>query len=941
MNKPQPTTYKKFSDKFLKIVIEGSKGEKINIVTFDAYEAIGLKDRAKGLLHKKNNDYYDGETVIKEITKRDRFGATWKEKESTHLDTVIKQIKYRLNETQLKNHPDKTKSADEVIKNSTIARSILLNETIRNKYDNHYEDIITVKASPKFKQAVKVRLQELSQKTDPSLGNLGKGGEDAGGKSDKEGLDVSGYVHLFPPKTFIDNKIDAQRSKAGVSRCANWIIRVYEILRGLEDELKGNEKAFFNKAGNWKTGGKRVINTSELGNLANFEKDIWQKQHLDDVNSYAELVKNKIKNIVYDNKAPKNARPYEDAQDSNIDILRSLSVDGLTWNDLSGPESEQYTEQFHFVSGYSHGERGIRGIEINEPNHLAYQTVINQAKLFLKIKKITKDKAAELEDLWNKEGGNVQANFYNPTEREIKDLGEIKKVYNGKYISYTATKFKKENDIIEVNNKINQAFRKLRDEINRLGSKPRNKGKGGGVGSGGSGNPKNEAIQEIKKALQETDLTEDKALLSSINKSAINTGNWESEFHWGSWKNQVEVWKKIILDVIYRLSARRKITQELGEKSLSIDVLKIGNGSKALIDHFKKKSGKSEINAERDRLLSIINNQGQNKDQEIQQAIAAVKSVLRDNNLEKDQAKIEAILGKNWEAPFKGMRDKLAIEKLKNQLIQKIKDSVAQNKSNFLDIIKEIEETLQKVGLSEKILGENWKTKFEGKSEVEINAERERLLKLIEEEINRQEREGEIGQGDAKNKKEAIVENRKEKSKKDIDKKLKEGHQKLNVKPDELPVSLFAPYKTCEEKINSLNSLEEISDFNNKLVAEINNKKEEKLKVIQEETITKIEKELGNSEIELGQNKDFKKQIRETKDPDVIELLEKNILALIGEQKANKEQDVQQLSDGPTVPPTNWLKVLGITSLIVIPLVLMGGLLIHYRRMKQRQKYKI
>jgi hypothetical protein len=44
---------------------------------------------------------------------------------------------------------------------------------------------------------------------------------------------------------------------------------------------------------------------------------------------------------------------------------------------------------------------------------------------------------------------------------------------------------------------------------------------------------------------------------------------------------------------------------------------------------------------------------------------------------------------------------------LKNKFIQKIKDFVGQNKGNVLDIIKEIEETLQKVGLSEKILGEN------------------------------------------------------------------------------------------------------------------------------------------------------------------------------------------------------------------------------------------
>lgn len=85
----------------------------------------------------------------------------------------------------------------------------------------------------------------------------------------------------------------------------------------------------------------------------------------------------------------------------------------------------------------------------------------------------------------------------------------------------------------------------------------------------------------------------------------------------------------------------------MSEKSLSISILGIGNDKDALRRHFSNKKGKSEINAERDRLLSLINNQGQDKTQEIQQAIAAVMSVLRDNQLEKNQAKIQEILGEN------------------------------------------------------------------------------------------------------------------------------------------------------------------------------------------------------------------------------------------------------------------------------------------------------
>jgi hypothetical protein len=67
--------------------------------------------------------------------------------------------------------------------------------------------------------------------------------------------------------------------------------------------------------------------------------------------------------------------------------------------------------------------------------------------------------------------------------------------------------------------------------------------------------------------------------------------------------------------------------------------LGIGSGPKVLISHFKKKSRKSEINAERDRLLGLIANHGQDKDQEIQKAIAEIKNALRDNQLEKKPRK--------------------------------------------------------------------------------------------------------------------------------------------------------------------------------------------------------------------------------------------------------------------------------------------------------------
>lgn len=166
-----------------------------------------------------------------------------------------------------------------------------------------------------------------------------------------------------------------------------------------------------------------------------------------------------------------------------------------------------------------------------------------------------------------------------------------------------------------------------------------------------------------------------------------------------------------------------------------------------------------------------------------------------------------------------------------------------------------------------------------------MNAERDRLLKIIETEINKKKDSGEMNEDEAKKKKKDLVENRKKNVTEEIKKKTKEGHQKLAVEIGELPTQLFAPHKSLEEKLNSLDKLEEISAFNEKLLTAINDKKNEKLEVIVNGAITEIEQEIGTLNIELGKNKDFKEKIKNSQDPDIIEMIKKNVLQLIKEQK--------------------------------------------------------
>src|SRR5437764_8697846 len=73
-----------------------------------------------------------------------------------------------------------------------------------------------------------------------------------------------------------------------------------------------------------------------------------------------------------------------------------------------------------------------------------------------------------------------------------------------------------------------------------------------------------------------------------------------------------------------------------------------------------------------------------------------------------------------------------------------------------------------------------------------------------------------------------------------IKSKLKEGHKNLAVQEEELPSQILAPYKTVEEKINSLEKVEEITAFENNLREAIIQKKQEKLTKIADEAIAEI-----------------------------------------------------------------------------------------------------
>lgn len=187
------------------------------------------------------------------------------------------------------------------------------------------------------------------------------------------------------------------------------------------------------------------------------------------------------------------------------------------------------------------------------------------------------------------------------------------------------------------------------------------------------------------------------------------------------------------------------------------------------------------------------------------------------------------------------------------------------------------------------------KKKITSKNKNERETEKNRLIKLIAEEIQRKKDTGDLSETEAEEKKKELVKQSATSAKGQIKSKLTDGHQKLAVGENELAKAL-APYTTVEEKLESLTGVEEISAFENNLLAVIDQKKKEKLNNIANEAIESIKKEIGgDQDIELGANEDFENIIKGLVNPDEIENLKNRIVTLIKEQKMAR--GLEQTSD--------------------------------------------
>jgi hypothetical protein len=134
----------------------------------------------------------------------------------------------------------------------------------------------------------------------------------------------------------------------------------------------------------------------------------------------------------------------------------------------------------------------------------------------------------------------------------------------------------------------------------------------------------------------------------------------------------------------------------------------------------------------------------------------------------------------------------------------------------------------------------------------------------------------------------------------------------------------LAPYKSIEKKINSLEKLEDITAFEIKLKEAITKKKQEKLTVIVNEAITEIKKEIGQSRIELGENKDYETRLKNTNDPDTIELIKQNLIKLIREQKSSERNEEISQNFEPDKSTFFDPETITIIALIIVPLGLIG-----------------
>ncbi|CAG8617043.1 6908_t:CDS:2 [Ambispora gerdemannii] len=182
------------------------------------------------------------------------------------------------------------------------------------------------------------------------------------------------------------------------------------------------------------------------------------------------------------------------------------------------------------------------------------------------------------------------------------------------------------------------------------------------------------------------------------------------------------------------------------------------------------------------------------------------------------------------------------------------------------------------------------------------------------------------GDGEKKNKK--IVADSRTETLNQIKVKLKEGHQKLNLEESEIPVSLFAPYKTLADKLNSLNKTEEINALNNNLLIAIEQKKKEKLNAIAQAAIVEIDQAIGD-DIERKKNK-VKKLIDDQKKAD------QNDEGIVVDPTGKKTPKTS-----PQAPKKVSLqKVIGITSLIMILSIIIAVISFRIRQETKARKAK-
>ncbi|MCE8158906.1 MAG: hypothetical protein I3270_00230 [Candidatus Moeniiplasma glomeromycotorum] len=386
------------------------------------------------------------------------------------------------------------------------------------------------------------------------------------------------------------------------------------------------------------------------------------------------------------------------------------------------------------------------------------------------------------------------------------------------------------------------------------------------------------------------------------------------------------------LDRIYRTIARKDLEKEAVDRGGSNTDYGVGD----LKTHLQGFSGKDNIEKERDRLINILKNRKTDRLTEVETAITEIRSAITNARMNSKTEKDK--LGDNWEAEFKNdyrHKESSEITTRKNQLLDIINRFVAESLVACQTIFESLEKSLRENGLNESVLGINWKNNFHGQNEDEREAERNRLMKLIEKAIEAKN----ISEQEKEKEKKKLAQESAQAAKTAVKAKLTQSHPKLVVKESEIPSEVLAPYKTIEEKLAHCASVEEVEQTETKILSTITQQRTNKLNTIRSSSINNIKKSAQGVNIQWGANKDFEKAIQGMVDPDEIEKKEKYLLKIIQEQKMAQQKDKKE--QGNKTSPTlssKWPKVLGISALIVIPLGAVVGAIVYRQRIKQRRR---